>query len=110
MKPLFISLSLAAALSSGAVLAQSLPSVDVYKSATCDCCGKWIEHMREAGFKEILFKRKHPAVQDRVNTVNRPLRTAEGTDILRVDHSCRKFIESLEQTIYKEGTREVDKS
>jgi hypothetical protein len=51
MKPLFISLSLAAAVSSGAVLAQSLPSVDVYKSATCDCCGKWIEHMREAGFK-----------------------------------------------------------
>jgi hypothetical protein len=23
----------------------------VYKSPTCGCCGKWVEHMREAGFK-----------------------------------------------------------
>lgn len=26
------------------------PSVDVFKSATCGCCGKWVEHMRKAGF------------------------------------------------------------
>lgn len=69
-----------------------------------------LDILREAGFKNILFKRKHPLVQDRINTVNRLLRTAEGSVILKVDRSCRKFIESLEQTIYKEGTREVDKT
>lgn len=26
------------------------PSVDVFKSATCGCCAKWVDHMRAAGF------------------------------------------------------------
>jgi hypothetical protein len=26
------------------------PSVDVFKSATCGCCAKWVDHMRQAGF------------------------------------------------------------
>jgi hypothetical protein len=26
------------------------PVVQVYKSPTCGCCGKWVEHMRKAGF------------------------------------------------------------
>ncbi|PZR92261.1 MAG: terminase [Stutzerimonas stutzeri] len=69
-----------------------------------------LQILREAGFKRIYHKRKHPAVQDRVNAVNRLLRTAEGTVRLRVDPKCRKFIDSLEQTIYKEGSREVDKT
>lgn len=69
-----------------------------------------LEILREAGFKKIYAKRKHPAVQDRVNAVNRLLRTAEGEIRLKVDRKCRKFIDSLEQTIYKEGSREVDKS
>ena len=29
----------------------STPEVMVYKSATCGCCGKWVEHMQEAGFE-----------------------------------------------------------
>ena len=29
---------------------QSLPTVLVYKTATCGCCAGWVEHMREAGF------------------------------------------------------------
>jgi hypothetical protein len=29
---------------------QELPTVLVYKSATCGCCNGWIEHLREAGF------------------------------------------------------------
>lgn len=69
-----------------------------------------LEVLREAGFRSIYHKNKHPAVQDRVNSVNRLLRTAEGEIRLRVNHGCRKFIDSLEQTIYKEGSREVDKS
>lgn len=51
MKRWFPPLLLIAVVGSGPALAQSLPQVDVYKSATCDCCGKWIEHMRKAGFK-----------------------------------------------------------
>src|SRR5690606_37208095 len=26
------------------------PSVDVFKSPTCGCCAKWVDHMRNAGF------------------------------------------------------------
>lgn len=26
------------------------PSIDVFKTATCGCCGKWVDHMRAAGF------------------------------------------------------------
>ncbi|WP_326894362.1 phage terminase large subunit (plasmid) [Rhizobium beringeri] len=69
-----------------------------------------LDILREAGFKRIYFKRKHPAVQDRINAVNRLLYTAEGEARLRVNSTCRKFIDSLEQTIYKEGTNEVDKT
>jgi hypothetical protein len=31
--------------------AADLPSVTVYKSASCGCCVKWVEHMRKAGFE-----------------------------------------------------------
>jgi hypothetical protein len=27
-----------------------LPSIIVYKTATCGCCSGWVEHMRQAGF------------------------------------------------------------
>jgi hypothetical protein len=29
---------------------QAQTSVDVFKSATCGCCAKWVDHMRKAGF------------------------------------------------------------
>ena len=38
----------AAALADGS--GQQLPSVIVYKTVTCGCCGGWVEHMRQAGF------------------------------------------------------------
>ena len=25
--------------------------IDVYKSPSCGCCGKWIDHMKDAGFE-----------------------------------------------------------
>ncbi|HEY7685029.1 MAG TPA: DUF411 domain-containing protein, partial [Gemmatimonadales bacterium] len=31
----------------------ALPAMTVYKSATCGCCTKWIEHMRSAGFTVV---------------------------------------------------------
>jgi hypothetical protein len=27
-----------------------LPVVDVYKTPTCGCCSKWVDHLQEAGF------------------------------------------------------------
>ena len=26
------------------------PKMTVYKSPTCGCCAKWVEHMKKAGF------------------------------------------------------------
>lgn len=69
-----------------------------------------LDVLREAGLKNIFYKRKHPAIADRVNSVNRLLRTAEGNIRMFVDPKCRRFIDSLEQTIYKPGTREIDKA
>ncbi len=66
--------------------------------------------LREKGFKRIKYRRKHPMVADRVNAVNRMLRDANGKVRLRIDEKCKHFIGALEQTIYKKGTREVDKS
>ena len=32
-------------------LAADAPRMQVYKSPTCGCCGKWVDHMRAAGFE-----------------------------------------------------------
>ena len=37
-------------LSGFAALAQAADTIAVYKDANCGCCGKWVEHMRAAGF------------------------------------------------------------
>jgi hypothetical protein len=34
-----------------AVQRSASPVVEVYKSATCGCCSKWVEHMRKNGFE-----------------------------------------------------------
>jgi hypothetical protein len=31
--------------------AADAPPVEVWKSPYCSCCGKWVEHMRSAGFQ-----------------------------------------------------------
>jgi predicted RNase H-related nuclease YkuK (DUF458 family) len=38
------------------------------------------------------------------------LLTADGSIRMRVDSKCKHIIDSLEQTIYKEGGREIDKA
>lgn len=40
--------AMGALLASGATSAA--PTVEVYKSPTCGCCGKWVEHLRINGF------------------------------------------------------------
>lgn len=68
-----------------------------------------LDILREKGFKRIKYRRKHPFVADRVNAVNRMLRAADGTVKLRINHSCKHLINAFEQTIYKPGSRDVDK-
>lgn len=68
-----------------------------------------LDIFRERGFKKQRYHRKHPPIADRVNAVNRMLKSADGKIRLRIDHKCRHLIGSLEQTIYKRGCREIDK-
>jgi hypothetical protein len=36
---------------------EKLPKMTIYKTATCGCCGKWIDHIKEAGFEtEVIVK------------------------------------------------------
>jgi len=54
------------ALSGTMVLAQAPAKpaqVEVFKSATCGCCGKWIEHMRAAGFTVNVTDLGEPELQ-----------------------------------------------
>lgn len=36
---------------------QALPDVLVYKTPTCGCCGKWVDHLRANGFKVNVVER-----------------------------------------------------
>ena len=69
-----------------------------------------LDIMREKGFKRLKFRKKHPLIADRVNSVNRMLKTADGHIKLRINEKCKHLINSFEQTIYKAGGRDVDKS
>lgn len=69
-----------------------------------------LDIFREKGFKKIKYRKKHPPVVDRINAVNRMCKDAAGNIRLRVNKKCYNVITSLEQTIYKEGSPEVNKS
>lgn len=69
-----------------------------------------VDIFRDRGFQRIKYHRKHPPIADRVNAVNRLLMTGDGKVRLKVDASCRTLIASLEQTIYKQGGRDIDKA
>jgi len=65
---------------------------------------------RQRGFDRLKYHSKHPKVVDRINAVNRMLLDANGNIRLYVDPSLKNMIVSFEQTMYKEGSSEVDKS
>ena len=69
------SFGLVVLLSMAPAWAQTTPTVDVYKSPSCDCCGKWITHMKKAGFKvdvhevdNIPASRKKLGMPDRLGS------------------------------------------
>jgi len=41
----------------GAGASASLPTVTVYKSPSCNCCQKWVAHMKEKGFEVNIESR-----------------------------------------------------
>lgn len=41
--------------------AAALPSVTVYKSPSCGCCGKWVEHMKANGFPVVTIDTENVA-------------------------------------------------
>ena len=45
---LVVALSLTAAVA--AQSSKSAPTMEVFKSPTCGCCSKWVDHVREGGF------------------------------------------------------------
>jgi hypothetical protein len=50
-RTLLAALSLAALLvTTASAQAPALTKMTVYKSPTCGCCAKWVEHMKKAGF------------------------------------------------------------
>ncbi len=69
-----------------------------------------LEIFRQKGFNRIKFRRKHPLIADRVNSVNRLLSDASGKITLKVHPGCTNVVQSLEQTLYKAGSRDIDKA
>ena len=50
IRDLSLGLLLGAAMLSAGTLAAE-PSITVYKSPSCGCCGKWVTHLKENGFE-----------------------------------------------------------
>ena len=44
-------LALSWALPGAVIAADPAPVVTVYKSPSCGCCGKWVDHLRASGFR-----------------------------------------------------------
>ena len=54
-------LALALFVPAGGALAQAKPVIEVYKTATCGCCGEWVKHLRASGFEVRAHDVKEPA-------------------------------------------------
>ena len=68
-------LSVALFLGSSSTSAQS-PSVEVYKSPTCGCCSKWVDHLRQNGFTARVTDLTDEAL-DQLKTKHGVPRTAQ---------------------------------
>lgn len=65
--------------------------------------------LSDYGFR-CRYRNRHPAIRDRVNSVNALFCSASGDRRLFVDSECRNVIRSLERQTYKEGTSLPDKT
>ena len=69
----FMICTVAALMSPAALGGEPIPTMDVYKSATCGCCGRWADQMRAAGFEvrvhdviDVAAERKRLGMPDGV--------------------------------------------
>ena len=65
--------------------------------------------LKNAGF-ELRVGSINPAVKDRIAAVNSLLKTDNNQTRLTIDPKCSKVIECLRKQVYKEGTRQPEKS
>lgn len=75
MRLRFRSFLFAAALAAGLVRAEAPVEVEVFKSASCGCCGAWVEHLRKNGFQvrthdvgDVPAARKRLGMPDRLGS------------------------------------------
>ena len=61
MKKIAVGLLCLSTLTTSVWAANSLPEVNVYKSPSCGCCEKWVEHMRANGFSVITHDTENVA-------------------------------------------------
>ena len=47
---LMVALAVAMLIPQTGARAQQMPTIEVYKTPTCGCCNKWVEHLRNNGF------------------------------------------------------------
>lgn len=64
----------------GPVLAQDAPHMTVWRSPSCGCCGKWVDHMKAAGFKVTV---------ESVDDLDKVKRLAGVSDELASCHTAR---------------------
>ncbi len=65
--------------------------------------------LQNAGFK-LCVGSINPSVKDRIAAVNSVCKSNDGNSRLSVDPNCKKTIECLRKQVYKEGTRQPEKS
>jgi len=74
-KPHLRSLLLVFLVSTGTAWAQAATQVEVFKSPSCGCCGKWLEHLQQNGFQvsirevnDVPAARKKLGMPDRLGS------------------------------------------
>jgi hypothetical protein len=65
--------------------------------------------LRNANFT-VKVRNSHPAIRDRVNSVNSLLCNIDNQRRLTIDPKCKKVIESLTKQVYKSGTTIPEKT
>ena len=54
-------IALAAALCAPALAMAAAPVIDVFKSASCECCTAWVEHLKTNGFQTRVANVDNPS-------------------------------------------------
>ena len=55
LRPIFLGI-FALGLTAYLLLYAASPEITVYKTSTCGCCGKWVEHLKASGFQVTVHE------------------------------------------------------